>query len=1075
MRKRVVLLGVLAVLLSVAITQTFTGHPFKVNIMEGIVDGGLQEHLAIQGTEYKHETNDVKRIAPPELCRQDKAGPHPSSLHSVIRENKGQMADYVSYYATIQQGFVGFGESQLFFVVNSHCFQLEFLNSNPVQPRGDQQLQSYTNYFIGNRAYTNLMHFSQVVYDDLYDGITLSYRITSEGLKYEFYVKPYADISQIQMAYIGVDDILVSTKFVELAATDEVTIIDRSLDVWYMDTGQKIASSFTSSIAMVDDSSLGQVATKIVQFSLDSAYDPSRPLIIDPLLLTQSTYLGGSYNDYGETIVLDSENNIYVTGRTASPDFPTTADAYNQTHSGTVDVFICKLSPDGSTLLYSTFIGSIGLDIDWCSPSLVLDDTNNIYVTGYTYSNDFPIVNAYDATYNGAGDGFVCKLSADGSNLLFSTLIGGHDVDYSRSITLDDANNVYITGGTFSSNFPTVNAHDATYNGGGDVFLCKLSADGSNLLYSTFIGGSNMWSTDEGADIALDSVNNIYITGSSDSIDFPTANAYDATYNEGGDAFVCKLSADGSTLLFSTFVGGNNDDNGLSLALDSENNVCVTGGTQSVDFPTVNAYDSIFNGYDVYGDAFLCRLSSDGSNLLYSTFIGGSMGEGGRSIVLDDVDNIYLTGYTCSPDFPIVDAFSPILGGDYDAFLAKLSADGATILYSSFIGGIARDFGRSIALDSADNPCITGFTLSSNFPTMNAYDTTFGGGSDTFVCKLVMNSPPLADAGPDQTANEADAIYFDAGQSHDPDDDSLLYRWDFDSDGVWDTEWSTSPVSSNIWYDDWIGITTLEITDGYSYDTDCILVTVNNMPPTIDTIVGPLDPQPVGTVITATAEFTDSGIYDTHNATWDWGDGSTSEMNLPLGARTVSAVHPYDATGVYTISLTIEDSDGGVGSKQFMYIVIYDPDGDFITGGGWFTSPAGAFAANPSLTGKASFGFVAKYKKGADIPDGQTTFVFHVANLNFHSTEYDWLVVAGPRAMFKGYGSINGQGDYGFLVSAIDGEINGGGGVDKFRIKIWDKSTEEIIYDNEIDNDETNDPTTTIEGGSIVIHKRKQD
>jgi hypothetical protein len=253
-------------------------------------------------------------------------------------------------------------------------------------------------------------------------------------------------------------------------------------------------------------------------------------------------------------------------------------------------------------------------------------------------------------------------------------------------------------------------------------------------------------------------------------------------------------------------------------------------------------------------------------------------------------------------------------------------------------------------------------------------------------------------------------------------------------------------------------------------------VVVQNLvitPPSIDAILAPSDPHPVGTVVTATATFADSGIDDTHHAAWDWGDGSTSEMYLEYGDRSLSADHLYDSTGVYTISLTIIDNDGGFGIAQFMYIVIYDPEGEFITGGGWFTSPIGAYTAEPSLTGNARFGFLAKYKKGADIPMGQTTFVFQLADLNFHGTEYDWLVVAGARAMFKGHGTINGQGDYGFLITAIDGQINGGGDVDKFRIKIWDKATGEIIYDNELGTDETTYPITAIEGGSIVIHRDK--
>lgn len=181
--------------------------------------------------------------------------------------------------------------------------------------------------------------------------------------------------------------------------------------------------------------------------------------------------------------------------------------------------------------------------------------------------------------------------------------------------------------------------------------------------------------------------------------------------------------------------------------------------------------------------------------------------------------------------------------------------------------------------------------------------------------------------------------------------------------------------------------------------------------------------------------------------------------------------HTYTSAGVYTVKVTVTDDDGGLGESVFQYAVIYDPNGGFVTGGGWIISPAGAYVPNPTLAGRANSGFVSKYEKGATSPTGQTEFQFRVAELNFHSTSYHWLVVAGAKAQYKGSGTINGSGDYGFMLTAIDGQASGGGGVDKFRIKIWDKSTGNIVYDNQIGASDTADPTTVIAGGSIVIHK----
>jgi hypothetical protein len=230
-----------------------------------------------------------------------------------------------------------------------------------------------------------------------------------------------------------------------------------------------------------------------------------------------------------------------------------------------------------------------------------------------------------------------------------------------------------------------------------------------------------------------------------------------------------------------------------------------------------------------------------------------------------------------------------------------------------------------------------------------------------------------------------------------------------------------------------------------------------------------------------TATFTDPDSGDLHSAIWEWGDGLTSagtvtEPDVVGGEEipgSVAGAHLYSAPGVYTVRLYVDDNtaEGGIGSGAFEYVVVYDPDGGFVTGGGWITSPPGAYPADPLLTGKANFGFVAKYVQGAQVPVGTTEFRFNAAGLNFQSSSYQWLVVAGAKAKYKGVGTVNGVDGYGFMISAIDGQIQGGGGQDKFRMKIWEVSTEELIYDNQLDAPEDADPTTILGGGSIVIHR----
>jgi len=249
-----------------------------------------------------------------------------------------------------------------------------------------------------------------------------------------------------------------------------------------------------------------------------------------------------------------------------------------------------------------------------------------------------------------------------------------------------------------------------------------------------------------------------------------------------------------------------------------------------------------------------------------------------------------------------------------------------------------------------------------------------------------------------------------------------------------------------------------------------------NLPPNIDSIVAPYVPVALGDAIEVSATFTDLNEGDLHTATWDWGDGSQSEGEVVEadGAGTVTSSHTYSGAGVYILTLTLDDGDGGIVSTQYRYVVIYDPDGGFVTGGGWFNSPSGAYYPEPSLMGKATFGFVSKYKKGTTIPTGNTEFQFKVADLNFHSTEYQWLVVAGAKAMFKGVGTINGEGNYGFMISAIDANLTPSTDIDLFRIKIWDIDNDDaVVYDNLLGEEDDADPTTALGGGSIVIPSAK--
>lgn len=499
-----------------------------------------------------------------------------------------------------------------------------------------------------------------------------------------------------------------------------------------------------------------QIATTqpfTVGFQL-AAYDTTKPLIIDPVLV-YSTYLGGSTAgdvpgkgggtgfDVGQGIAVDSGGNVYVTGTTGSLDFPTVNAIQPNFNSvvggGNTDAFITKINAAGTAIVYSTYLGGSG---DESVADVAVDATGDVYVAGSTNSTNFPTANPVQPSNAGESDVFIVKLNASGAALVYSTYLGGSALEGlggGISMAVDSAGNVYVVGGTNSTNFPIINAIQPKFAGGfNDAFVLKLNAAGSALLYSTFLGGSE---SDSAASVTVDGNGNVYVTGSTDSSNFPTVNPIQPNKGNRTDGFISKLNAAGNVLTYSTYIGGSNHDYGSAIAVDSRGNAYIAGSTSSVDFPTVNPIQPNLAGG--VADAFITKVNAAGTALVYSTYLGGNGADElvGRGIAVDLFGNVYLTGLTESTNFPMVNALQPKYGGVQDGFVTKINAAGTALVYSSYLGGNQLDRGRGIAVDTGGNIYVTGQTASSNFPIANALQAKYAGGLaevpfDAFIAKI---------------------------------------------------------------------------------------------------------------------------------------------------------------------------------------------------------------------------------------------------------------------------------------------------------------------------------------------------
>jgi hypothetical protein len=630
--------------------------------------------------------------------------------------------------------------------------RMKFAGANPhATIEGLDRLPGITNYFIGNdptKWRTNISHYGKVRYRDLYPGIDLVFYGNPQQLEYDLIVRPGAQPSMIQLAFEGANRIQTARNGDLVIRVAETELRQQKPRIHQNIQGKQTQAAGHYVVT----------GKNTVSFELAS-YDIARELVIDPVLL-YSTYLGGVGADAGLAIAVDNQGSAYLTGYAASRSFPlknplqgpvdTECLNSNAAPEPCPDVFVSKLNPQGSDLVYSTYLGGKGGDT---ASAIAVDGQGNTFITGGTSSTDFPTTAGSlqpQAPAPGncrrfdGGDAFIAKLNPAGNSLVYSTYVGGSCGETGRSIAVDAAGNATIAGGTTSTDFPTTpGAYNRTHRGFGllDGFAARLNANGSSLVYSTLLGEFGVTS------VAVDASGSTFIAGATAGGIPTTPGAFQRTPGGNNDAVVIKLNPSGSSLVYSTYLGGAGVDGAVGISVDSSGNAYVAGTTDSNNFPLKNSFQPV-SGYG----SFAAKLNSAGSDVLYSTFIPGGAAQ---AISVDSAGSAHITGGVIDKaSFPLLYPLQPDVLA-FGSFLTKLAPGGSDLAFSTFFGGHRGTQTTALALDSSGDVFLTGLTSDTNFPTLNPIQGTYGGSdtskpwlshSDAFVSKISGNSSSFVPA-----------------------------------------------------------------------------------------------------------------------------------------------------------------------------------------------------------------------------------------------------------------------------------------------------------------------------------------
>ncbi len=625
-------------------------------------------------------------------------------------------------------------------VVDGTPLRMRLVGSDPAAAATPgTPLPGHTNYLTGRDPAgwrTHVPTYTGVTYSGVWPGVDVVYQGDRRRLRHDFVVAPGTDPSTIAVAFDAGADGVGDVPTVD-PATGDLLVGDARLSrpTVYQDVDgahRPVDGAFRIS----DDGRVG--------FDVGS-YDRTRPLVIDPTLVT-SSYLGGAGIDNAAAVDVDGGGNVYIVGSTESTDFRATNPFQNTLNTdgstGKSDAFVAKLSADGASLLYATYLGGSNRD---AAGGVAVASDGTLYVTGVTESENFPRTDgvAQGAYGGGPSDAFVTKLNPTGSGLAWSTFLGGAQTDAARAIAVNGSGEAFVTGSTNSVAFPAVNPLQTTAPEPDDVdaFVTKVSFDGTSFGYSTRLGGSN---DDRGLDIAVDATSNAYVTGDTRSPGFPTARPLQA--GAGGsssgvagsfsDAFLSKFGPAGDNLVYSTFLGGSDTDQGVAVTVDSEGAAYVTGTTNSPNFPVKVPLQAL---KDSDTDAFVTQVNPAGSDLVYSTYLGGGGADSGMGIMVDRTGSVTVVGVTGSSNFPTAKPIQGVKGGGAtDAFVSTLAPGGGTLVSSSYLGGREDDQATGVAVGpGAATPVVVGSTSSADFPTAKPLQSARAGTTaDAFVTRI---------------------------------------------------------------------------------------------------------------------------------------------------------------------------------------------------------------------------------------------------------------------------------------------------------------------------------------------------